>query len=693
MQTFTYTIGGRDLVIETGKMAKEASGSAFVRYGKSAVLATACFSGDEQPGLDYVPVTVEYNEKYYAAGRFPGGFLRREARPKDKEILVSRLIDRPMRPLFYKEFGRDIQVIPTVISADPDFPSDVTAMLASFAAVMVSEIPFHGPVASVRIADVDGALVVNPTYEQIKSGSLDIIVAGSPDGIAMVEGGANETAESRMIEAIEKAQEEILGLCTFLADVQKQAGREKFPLAEQPALPSYFESLITEAQEIMRTTLFAPGKINRHRLTAKSIAPLREKILSASDDTEADKKAISAAFEEAERRTLRHSILTENRRCDGRKSDEVRPIVCEVGVLPSAHGSALFTRGETQSLGVTTLGSPSDAQILDDLEGHSKDHFLMHYNFPPYSVGETGRLSTGRREIGHGHLARRALEPMLPTDSQFPYTIRQVSEILESNGSSSQATICSGTLALFDAGVPMKAAVAGIAMGLIKDDEGDNYTILTDILGEEDHMGDMDFKVAGTSEGITAFQMDIKIPGVNGTILEKALAQAKVGRMHILGIMNETLSSPRSAVSPLAPQIIEVQVDREKLGLLIGPGGKTIRGISEKSEARIDIGEDGRVSVSAANLEKAKAAKEMILALTEDPQIGSTYMGKVTRIVDFGAFIEYLPGKEGLCHISQLAEENVKDVSSIVQVGDEVKVKIIDIDKLGRINLSVKGAK
>ncbi len=673
-----------ELILETGRMAKQANGAVLATYGGSVVLATVCASGEDVEGIDYIPLTVEYNEKYYAAGKIPGGFLRREGRPRDKEILVSRMIDRPMRPLFPKKIRRDMQVVPTTISTDQVNPPDVIAMVAASAAVTISDIPFAGPVGAVRIAFVDGRYVVNPTFDQIAQSQLDIIVSGTSEGITMVEGGAKEVAEDIMLAAIEEAHKVIKDLCALQVELAAKAGKQKFEIAEkEEASLACGDELWSWAYPQMEKACFVPGKMNRIKALKDLYKQALEEFKDKIDET--GQKAAYDLFEEMETQIVRTSILKYKKRTDGRKPTDIRPITCEVGVLPRAHGSALFTRGETQSLTSATLGTVFDEQIMDDIDGDARKRFLLHYNFPPYSVGETGRLGTGRREIGHGHLAERALTPMLPSKDEFPYTIRVVSEILESNGSSSMATACAGSLALLNAGVPLKKQVAGIAMGLVK--EGDEYVILSDILGEEDHLGDMDFKVTGTAEGITAFQMDIKIAGVDPAVMKTALEQAKAGRMHILGIMNQTQSEPMEDISQYAPKIINFMINVDKIGAVIGPGGKTIKGLTDETGASINIENDGKVTIYCKNKEGAERALEQIKAIVEEPEVGKIYKGKVKRIMDFGAFIEILPGKEGLCHISRLAPTRVRAVTDVVHEGQEFEVKVVEIDSQGRVNL------
>ena len=686
-QRVTYKIGDYDLILETGRMAKQANGSVYAEYAGSAVLATVCASNSAQEGLDYVPLTVDYNEKYYAAGKIPGGFIKREGRPKDKEILVSRLIDRPMRPLFNKEFGRDIQLVPTCISTDMVNPPDIIAVIASSAAVCISDIPFGGPIAAARVAFKDGSYIINPTFAQIEAADMEIVVAGTKEGITMVEGGANEVSEEVMLTALEKAHEVIKDLCRLQEDLAKLAGKEKLPLAPLEIELENKKAIYDEAYPLLSKTLYLATKFERRQESDKVRDTIAEKYAEQLED-EIQLKLFKALFEDIEYDILRKNILDKGLRVDGRGTKDIRPITCEIGVLPRPHGSALFTRGETQSLGVVTLGTVFDEQIYDDIEGDRRENFILHYNFPPFSVGEVGRMGTGRREIGHGHLAHRSLYPMIPPRDKFPYTVRVVSEVLESNGSSSMATVCSGTLSLLHAGVPMKKPVAGIAMGLITEGN-DRYAILSDILGEEDHLGDMDFKVAGTADGITGFQMDIKIAGLSVEIMKNALAQAKEGRMHILGIMNNTISMPNSELSQYAPRVGTMTIPEDKIGALIGPGGKNIKAISEKYNVTINTENNGAVTIYGKDgTSDIKGTCAIIKGITSDPEIGMIYDGTVKKIMDFGAFIEILPGKEGLCHISKLSRTRVEKVTDVLKEGQEIKVKLLEIDKLGRLNLS-----
>ncbi len=685
MPKITIPIGEKELIIETGKVAKQASGSVMATFEGSTVLATVCFSENEIDGLDYVPLQVEYNEKYYAAGKIPGGFMKREGRPKDKEILVSRLIDRPMRPLFHKEFKRDIQIVPTVLSTDQVNPPDIIAMIAASAAVVISDIPFEGPVGSVRICFINDEFIINPTFSQIKDSKLEIIVAGTLDGITMVEGGASEVSEEIMIEAIDKASVIIKAICAAQKELAAIAGKPKLPIKKIENEFAFYKEVWDYAFEQYKTACFLSSKIERN----KAKVAVKNNAVKYFEDKIPDesKSGISKVFEDLEYKILREAIINENKRSDSRKSDQIRPIECEIGVLPRTHGSALFTRGETQALAVTTLGTVSDEQMFDDIDGDKHyNNFMLHYNFPPFSVGEKGNLSTGRREIGHGHLAMRSIAAVLPEKDSFPYTIRVVSEVLESNGSSSMATVCGSTLSLLDAGVPIKKPVAGIAMGLIS--ENGKTVILSDILGEEDHFGDMDFKVAGTEDGITGFQMDIKISNVTSELMKKALEQARKGRLHILGIMNSTISKERATISDFAPQILTMSVEADKIGAVIGSGGKTIKGISEKTESTVNIDDKGKIIIFGKNKERAEEAKQMILSVIEEPEVGKVYNGIVKRITEFGAFVEILPGKEGLCHISKLSFERVNAVADVLKENQELLVKLIEVDRMGRINLS-----
>jgi polyribonucleotide nucleotidyltransferase len=685
VQRVTYKIAGKELILETGRIAKQANGAVFAQYAGSAVIATVCCSEDAVEGLDYVPVTVDYNEKYYAAGKIPGGFIKREGRPKDKEILVSRLIDRPLRPLFEKRFGREIQVVPTTVSTDQVNPPDMLAIIASSAAVHLSDIPFNGPIAGVRVCLVQDELVVNPTYDQIEKARLEIVVAGTRGGITMVEGGAGEVSEELLIQALEKAQGVIIELCSLQEQLRGLAGKEKLPLTENTLELENQECIRNLAYPELERACFLKGKQERHEAIHQVKAELKGQYAEQLAD-EDQKKRFDALFEEMEYRILRSAILDKGLRVDGRGTEDIRDIRCEVGILKRTHGSALFTRGETQALVVTTLGTVFDEQVYDDIEGDKRENFILHYNFPPYSVGEVGRLGTGRREIGHGNLARRSLEPMIPSKEAFPYTVRVVSEIMESNGSSSMASVCGGTLSLLHAGVPLKKPVAGIAMGLIS--EGDRYAVLSDILGEEDHLGDMDFKVAGTEKGITGFQMDIKIAGVSLEIMRKALDQAKQGRFHILKCMQETISKPTAQISEYAPKIVNLKIEVDKIGALIGPGGKTVKALCEQYGVSINTENDGTITIYGKNAASAEEAKAAVLGIVSDPEAGKIYNGTVKRIMDYGAFVEILPGKEGLVHISKLSRQRIMAVNDVLKEGQEIPVKLLEVDKMGRLNLS-----
>lgn len=681
----TYKIGDSDLVLETGHLAKQANGAIYAEYEGTAVLATVCCSSSAVEGLDYVPVTVDYNEKFYAAGKIPGGFIKREGRPKDKEILVSRLIDRPMRPLFEKEFGREIQIVPTCISSDKKNPADILAVVASSAAVTISDIPFNGPIAAVRVAFFTDEFLINPTFREIEKADMEIVVAGTKDGITMVEGGAKEVSEEIILTALDKAHEVIKELCILQERLRAACGKEKLPLTKFEAVLENKEQIENEITPEIEASFYKPSKVERANALKAVHDKFAEKYATQLED-EVQAKLFNSLIDEIQYNVLRRNILEHSKRVDGRKLDEIRPITCETNVLPRTHGSAVFTRGETQALAVTTLGTMADEQVYDDIDGERKDSFILHYNFPPFSVGEVGRLGTGRREIGHGNLARRSLEPMMPSRKEFPYTVRLVSEILESNGSSSMATVCGGTLSMLSAGVKMKKPVAGIAMGLIT--EGDKYAILSDILGEEDHLGDMDFKVAGTAEGITGFQMDIKIAGVSAEIMKNALEQAKRGRLHILSIMNETISAPVADISKYAPRIEALKIPVDKIGALIGPGGKNVQGISEKYSVTINIEDDGTVMIYGTDGELTKQAKIYVESTTEEPEIGKIYKGTVKKIMEFGAFVEFLPGREGLCHISKLSRKRVSKVEDVLKEGQEIPIKLLDIDRQGRFDLS-----
>ncbi|MBS7261586.1 MAG: polyribonucleotide nucleotidyltransferase [Treponema sp.] len=690
VERVTYRLGDADLILETGKIGKQANACVYAQWGGAAVIATICASSSVTEGQDFVPVTVEYNEKFYAAGKIPGGFVKRESRPKDKEILVSRLIDRPMRPLFEPSFGHELQIVPTCVSADGVHTQDILAVLAASAATCISDIPFHGPIAACRVGYKNGKYIINPTFKEIEEGDLEIVVAGTKDGFTMVEGGAKEVSEEVMLGALAEAEKFIKDMCALQEELVKKAGKEKLPLNPLDVTLENAEAIEAEATPLLKVACFKDSKISRGIAIHDAIAQVKANHAEQLAD-EMQAKLFAALMDDIQYKLLRKSILDDGVRVDGRKVDEIRPITCEINVLPTPHGSALFTRGETQSLAVCTLGTAMDEQTYDDIDGDRSENFILHYNFPPYSVGETGRLTTGRREIGHGNLARRSLEAMVPSREEFPYTIRVVSEIMESNGSSSQASTCGGTLCMLAAGVPMKKMVAGIAMGLITEPEGDNpygrYKILSDILGEEDHLGDMDFKVAGTKDGITGFQMDIKIAGVTTEIMKKAMEQARAGRMHILSIMEKCIDKP-APLAKNAPQILTMKIPVDKIGALIGPGGKNVKALCSQYNVTINTDDDGTVTIYSKNGLDAEAAKKAVKGITEDPEVGTIYQGTVKRIMDFGAFIEILPGKEGLCHISKLSKTRVNKVSDVLTEGQVIPVKLLEVDKQGRLNLS-----
>src|SRR6266542_1361480 len=667
-------IGDKELTVETGRVAKQADGSVIIRYGDTMLLVAAVSAPTPREGIDFFPLTVEYRESNYAAGRIPGNYFRREGRPNEKEVLTSRLIDRPCRPLFTEGYRNETQVIASAISADADNNPDVIAITGASCALYLSDIPFANPIAGVRIGLIDGRYIVNPTYDEVRDSKLNLIVAGTEEAIMMVEAGAQEVSEAIMVEALMLAHKEINRLCRWQKELYKALAVEKRGV-EPPVLN---EEMIAEIErnyaERLRAALDTSGQEKRASYAA--IDDLKKEVTESYPEDKPELRAwAKKAFDHLKEKVFRDDILNHRRRPDGRRFSEIRPITCEVGWLPRTHGSALFTRGETQALVTTTLGTKEDEQFMDDLEkGEVKRRFLLHYNFPQYSVGEVGRFgSSSRREIGHGALARRALEAVLPDDTKFPYTIRIVSDITESNGSSSMASVCGGALSLMDAGVPLKAPVAGVAMGLVM--EGNKYAILTDIAGAEDHYGDMDFKVAGTQEGITALQMDIKITGVNAQIMSEALAQAKKGRLFILGAMEQTLGEPRTALSPHAPRIIKIKINPDKIRDVIGPGGKVIRALVEETGAKIDVEDDGTVSIATSDSAAADAAVNRIRGLTAEAEVGQTYVGTVSRIVDFGAFVEIFPGTDGLLHISEIADRRVRDVRYELKEGQQILVK------------------
>jgi polyribonucleotide nucleotidyltransferase len=685
--TYSVELGGRTLSFELGRMAFQASGAVLVRYGETTVLVSAVMSERPREGVDFLPLTCDYLEMAYAAGRIPGGFFRREiGRPSEKETLTSRLIDRPLRPLFPKGTKREIQIIATVLSSDLDTDSDIPALNGAAAALEISDIPFQGPVAAVRVGKVGDQLIINPTNTQLKESRLNLIVAGAPQGLVMVEGGAQMASEEEILEALFFAQEEIKPILNLISQMRQEIGR---PKQDPPPPPDYGdlpERVAALAQERILAAMKNPVKKDRYQAMDR----VREEVLAELGEAILDReKEALAVLGDLQKKLVRAQVIREGRRVDGRSFSEVRPITCEIDLLSRSHGSALFTRGETQALAVATLGTPSDEQRIESLFGETFKSFMLHYNFPPYSVGETRFLrGPGRREIGHGALAERAISKVLPDAEEFPYTIRVVSEILSSNGSSSMATVCGASLALMDAGVPIKSAVAGVAMGLMK--EGDEVAVLSDILGDEDSLGDMDFKVAGTSEGITALQMDIKMIGLTREIMAKALAQAREARLHILGKMNAVIAEPSPGLKNHAPKIVVITINPDKIRDVIGPGGKMIKQIVAATGVKIDIDDDGRVHISSPTQDQADEAIKIIRDLTAEAEIGAIYQGKVKKIMDFGAFVEILPNTDGLVHISELAHHRVKAVTDILKEGDELMVKVLDVDRQGKIRLSRK---
>ncbi len=679
-------IGGKILSIETGRYAKQANGSVMVKYGDTMVLVTAVAADEPQEGMDYFPLQVEYREKASAAGKFPGGYIKREGRPSEKEILSARLIDRPIRPMFPAEFINETQVVASVFSHDGENDADVLGAVGASAALTISNIPFDGPIGEVRVGRVNGKFIVNPTFSQIKESDLELVVAGTANSIMMVEGEAKEVSEDELLDALKFAQTEIAKIVKIQVELREACGipkREITPkIIEEDLKKEVYELAGDKFKAIVHSVLSKEERSSKNKELADFV---KESLAEKFPEKENE---IGEILHDLEKDLMRTRILGEGIRLDGRTTTQIRPITIELGVLPRVHGSALFTRGETQSLTSLTLGSKNDEQTVDGLTEEYSKRFMLHYNFPPFSVGEVGRMTgVGRREIGHGNLAERSLKSMVPPEETFPYTMRLISDILESNGSSSMATVCAGSLALMDGGIPVKKAVAGIAMGLVK--EGDKYAILSDILGNEDHLGDMDFKVAGTSDGITGFQMDIKIQGISFEIMEKALAQAKEGRMHILGIMNQAISQPRAQLSSYAPRLITMKVETDQIGLIIGPGGKTIQGMQRLFGVDINIADDGTVTIASPNKEGAAKCKAHIKAMTATPEVGEIYDGVVTKIMDFGAFVEIVPGKEGLLHISQIDNRRVERVSDYLKQGDKVRVKLIKIEN-GKYSLSRK---
>ena len=681
---------GRTLKIESGRIAKQASGSVLVTYGESVVLVTACYGAEKD--VDFFPLTVDYFEKTYAAGKIPGGFFRREGKLSEKETLVSRLIDRPCRPLFPEGFHREVQVIATVLSADDQNDTDVLALCGASAALMLSELPFEGPIAGVRVARAHGKLLINPTMAQIQISDLNFIVAGTRDAIVMVEGGAHEVPEAEVLEALFLAQDQLQIINGMQLELKEKLGKPTMEFKPK----EYDADLVKRMTDFVMPQLKVAIK-EREKLARRDAVGAARKALTAEFVKEGDvnagvaAKTVAKVFEDAHYNAVRDLALDEGVRLDGRDTTTVRPISIEVGLLPRTHGSALFTRGETQSIVVATLGTESEAQRIDSLMGDGSKTFMLHYNFPPFSVGETKPMrGPGRREIGHGALAERAVRSMVPSIKEFPYVVRIVSEITESNGSSSMATVCGASLSMMDAGVPIKAPVAGVAMGLIKRD--DKYVVLTDILGDEDHLGDMDFKVCGTVNGITALQMDIKIKGLSRDIMDKAMIQARDGRLHILQEMNKAISAPKGQLSQYAPRIVIIKINPDRIRDIIGPGGKTIRSITESCGVKMEVGDDGTVSIASNDSTKVQNAIAIIESLTQEAVVGKIYRGIVKRLADFGAFVEIIPGTDGLVHISQIADEKIRCVADVLSEGDEVWVKVLEVDRQGKVRLSMREA-
>lgn len=679
-------IGGKTLTLETGRFAKQANGAVMITYGETMVLVTAVAAEKPNEAQDFFPLSVEYREKTSAAGKFPGGFIKREGRPSEKEILSARLIDRPIRPLFPESFMNETQVVATLYSFDGENDGDVLGATAASAALVISNIPFEGPVGEVRVGRINGEFIINPTLQQIEESDLELVVAGTDDSIMMVEGEGKEVSEEVMLEALRFAHEEIKKLVALQVEFAAEAGKPKMavvvPQIDAELINAVNELALEKFKRIVASVLSKEERsANNKELTEEVLAALKEKFPE-------QESTIKNLLHDMEKDLMRKRILEEGVRLDGRGTTNIRPITIELGVLPRTHGSALFTRGETQSLTTLTLGTKNDEQIIDGLQSEYTKRFMLHYNFPPFSVGEVGRMTgVGRREIGHGNLAERSLKNLIPSDSEFPYAIRLISDILESNGSSSMATVCAGSLALMDGGVPVKKSVAGIAMGLVK--EGDKYAILSDILGNEDHLGDMDFKVAGTKDGITGFQMDIKIRGISFEIMEKALHQAKEGRMHILGIMESAIAEPRSNTSKFAPKILKTKIEQNQIGVLIGPGGKVVQGLQREFGVEIAIEDNGTVNIASPNEEKALRCLDYIKKMFTNPEVGEVYDGVITKIMDFGAFVEIMPGKEGLLHISEIDHKRIGKVTDVLKEGERVKVKLLKVEN-GKFSLSRK---
>ena len=688
----SFELGGKNVTIETGRIARQATGSVLVTMDDISVLGTVVAAKEAKPGQPFFPLTVNYFEKTYAVGKIPGGFFKREGRPSEKETLTSRLIDRPIRPLFPKGFMNETQVILTVMSSDKNQDPDIAGMLAASAALAISGVPFDGPIGASRVAYTnERGYFLNPTFEELETSLLDMVVAGTDDAVLMVESEAKGLTEDQMLGGVLYGHEEMQTAIAAIKELTAEVGKPRWDWQPEPENTELLNAVNAEAAAAIEEAYSLQDKMERYARLGEIKTALVEKLVG-EEEGQPSKDDVKKYFGKAERAIVRNQVLDGKPRIDGRDNKTVRPIEVEVGVLPSVHGSALFTRGETQAIVTTTLGTARDMQIIDALEGEKKDPFLFHYNFPPYCVGEAGRVGTpGRREIGHGRLAKRGVAAVMPSMEEFPYTIRAVSEITESNGSSSMASVCGSSLALMDAGVPIKAAVAGIAMGLVK--EGDKFAVLTDILGDEDHLGDMDFKVAGTSDGITALQMDIKIQGITDEIMEIALEQANTARMHILGEMAKAISAPRKELSSRAPSITSIKIHPDKIRDVIGKGGSMIRSICDETGASIDLDDDGNVKIYADNLDAAKAAMKKVMEITAEIEVGAIYSGRVERIVDFGAFVNILPGKDGLVHISQISERRIENVTDELSEGQQIIVKVLDVDNRGRVKLSMKEVK
>ena len=679
-----FELGNQQITLETNRIAKQADASVVVTCGETMVMANICAAKTQKPDIDFFPLTVNYQEKYYASGKIPGGFFKREARPTERETLTSRLIDRPIRPLFHKNFKNETQVTLTVLSYDSVVDPDIIAMYATGAALAISGLPVAGTLGSARVGYIDGQLVANPTIQDMENSELDLVVAGTEEGVLMVESEAQELTENTMLEAVMFGHDFYQ---TFIKEVQNFASKTEIKTFEVPSLPDFYEGLQKDIEsKISDPIREAYGLVDKQERSQK-LTEIRSSIVDNVEDDQI--LAATTIIKDIEKDVVRGDIIKNKSRIDGRKLDEVRQITCELDILPRAHGSSLFTRGETQALVVTTLGTGDDEQMIDSLDPMHKQHFMLHYNFPPYSVGEVGRVgATGRREIGHGKLAWRAVHPMLPKKEDFPYTLRLVSEITESNGSSSMATVCGSSLALMAAGVPIKKHIGGIAMGLIK--EGEDFVVLSDILGDEDHLGDMDFKVAGTMDGITSLQMDIKITSITKEIMEIALNQASGGRKHIIGVMSDALPEARTKFSKHAPQVISITIDKAKIKDVIGSGGKVIKNIVEVSGAKLEVNDDGIVKIASSNEESINKAKQMVEDIVAEPEVGKVYTGKVVKIVEFGAFVNFMGARDGLLHVSQISQKRVENVSDVLSEGQEVQVKVLDVDRAGKVKLSMK---